>query len=42
MWSPKCLGIVKTKWLLRTKVYFPKLDELVEKLLAKCLACKLV
>ena len=36
------LGIVKTKGILRTKVYFPKLDELVEKLLAKCLACKVV
>ena len=33
---------MKTKWLLLTKVYFPKLDELVEKLLAKCVACKVV
>ena len=30
------LEFVKTKGLLRTKVYFPKLDELVETLLAKC------
>ena len=29
------LEFVKTKGLLRTKVYFPKLDELVETLLAK-------
>ena len=37
------LGTIKTKGLHRTKVYFPKLDnELVEKLLAKCVTCKIV
>ena len=36
------MGIAKTKGLLRTKVYFPKLDELVEKLVAKCVACKVI
>ena len=37
------LGIIKTKGLHRTKGYFPKLDnELVEKLLAKCVTCKVV
>ena len=36
------LGIVKTKGLLRTKVYFPNLDKLVENYLAKCVACKSV
>ena len=32
----------KTKGLLITKVYFLKLDELVEKPLAKCAACQIV
>ena len=32
--------IVEIKELPRTKVYFPKLDELVDKFLAKCVACK--
>ena len=37
------LGTIKTKGLHRTKGYFPKLDnELVEKLLAKCVTCKVV
>ena len=36
------LGIFKTKELLRTNVYFLKLDELVEKPLAKCVACQIV
>ena len=36
------MGIVKTKGLLTTKVYFPELDELVEKLIAKCVACRVV
>ena len=34
--------MVKTKGLLRSKLYFPQLDELVEKLIAKCVACKVV
>ena len=36
------LGIVKTKELLPIKVYFLKIDKLIEKLLAKCVACKVV
>ena len=36
------LGIAKTIWLLRIKVYFPKLHELIEKFLAKCRVCKKV
>ena len=34
--------LFKTKGLLIAKVYFPKLDELVDKFLAKCTACKVV
>ena len=36
------MGIFKTKGLLRTKVYFPKLYALVEKTLVKCVACQMV
>ena len=36
------LGTVKTNGILRTKVSFPKLDELLEKLLVECVACKVV
>ena len=34
------MGIVETKGLHLTNAYSPKLDEFVEKLLAKCVACK--
>ena len=33
-------GIVKTKQLLREKIWFPKIDQEVEKLLKSCLACQ--
>ena len=33
-------GIVKTKELLREKIWFPKIDHEVESLLASCLACQ--
>ena len=33
-------GIVKTKQLLREKVWFPKIDQEVESLLAGCVACQ--
>ena len=33
-------GIVKTKQLLREKIWFPKIDHEVESLLASCLACQ--
>ena len=33
-------GIVKTKQLLREKIWFPKIDREVEKLLDGCLACQ--
>ena len=36
------MGIVSTQRLLRTKVFFPKIHELIEKLLAKCVACTVV
>ena len=35
-------GIVKTKQLLRTKVWFPLIDSLVEKKIRTCLACQAV
>ena len=38
----KYLGMVKTKGLCKTKIYLLKLDELIEKLLTKCIACKVV
>lgn len=34
------LGIVKTKQLLRSKVWFPGIDKLVERKIASCLACQ--
>ena len=34
------LGITKTKSLLRSKVYFPKLDEKIENLIKYCAACQ--
>ena len=33
-------GIVKTKALLRTKVYFPGMDRLAESLVKQCIACQ--
>ena len=33
-------GVVKTKQLLREKIWFPKIDQEVEKLLQGCLACQ--
>ena len=35
------LGIVKTKSLIRTKVWFPDLDKRVENLIKTCFACQL-
>jgi len=35
-------GIQKTKTLLRSKVYFKNMDDLVENKIAKCLACQAV
>lgn len=32
-------GITKTKALIRTKVWFPKLDDLVERNLKSCYTC---
>lgn len=34
------LGIVKTKQLLRTKVWFPEMDKKVEEVIKKCLPCQ--
>lgn len=34
------LGIVKTKQMMRLKVWFPKLDQLVENRIANCMACQ--
>ncbi len=34
------LGVVKTKSLMRTKVWFPGLDSRVESMVDQCLACK--
>ena len=34
------LGMVKTKQLIRSKVWFPKIDSLVEEKIRKCLACQ--
>lgn len=34
-------GIVRTKQLLRTKVWWPKIDEQVEKLIKECRSCQL-
>ena len=34
------LGIVKTKMMMRLKVWFPKLDQLVENRIGNCLACQ--
>jgi transposase InsO family protein len=34
-------GIAKTKTLLRTKVWFPRLNQMVEQLVAHCTACQL-
>ena len=36
------LGIEKTKGLLRSKVYFPELDKLVEELIKHCIQCQSV
>ena len=33
------LGIVKTKCLLQSKVWFPGFDKYVEKLIASCIPC---
>ncbi|XP_028418333.1 uncharacterized protein K02A2.6-like [Dendronephthya gigantea] len=33
-------GIIKTKKLLREKVWFPRIDELVEKCVAECIPCQ--
>ena len=35
-----CMGIVKTKQLLRSKVWFPGIDRHVENLVADCLPCQ--
>jgi hypothetical protein len=35
-------GIVSTKKLLRSKVYFPNMDRLVENALTQCMACQAV
>ena len=35
-------GLIKTKKLLREKVWFPKIDALVEKAEKTCLACQSV
>jgi hypothetical protein len=35
-------GIVSTKKLLRSKVYFPNMDRLVENALTQCIACQAV
>ena len=35
-------GIVKTKQLLRTKVWWPGIDKAVEQMISKCLACQSV
>ena len=32
--------MVKTKKLLRSKFWFPKMDELIEKHVAKCVLCQ--
>jgi len=34
------LGIVKTKQLMRVKVWFPRMDQLVERRIGNCLACQ--
>jgi hypothetical protein len=34
-------GVTKTKKLLRTKVWFPKLDSMVEKYIDSCVACRI-
>ena len=34
------IGIVKTKQLLRLKVWFPRLDHLVETKIASCMTCQ--
>ena len=36
------LGIVKTKSLLRTKVYFPNIDKMVENLIKDCISCQAI
>ena len=36
------MGIVKTKLLLRTKVWFPKMDNLVEEVIKHCPSCNVV
>ena len=33
-------GIVKTRQLLREKIWFPKIDQQAESLLSSCLACQ--
>ena len=35
-------GLVKTKKLMREKVWFPQIDSLVENCIQKCLACQYV
>ena len=37
-----CLGIVKTKSALRTKVYWPKMDDDVEQLIKTCTRCQII
>ena len=34
------LGITKTKNLLRSRVWFPKMDKITEKVIRNCMACK--
>ena len=34
------MGIVKTKALIREKVWFPKIDQMVEEKVKSCLACQ--
>ena len=33
-------GIVKTKFLLRSKVYFPSIDRMAEQTVKQCIACQ--
>ena len=33
-------GLVKTKRLLRTKIWFPQIDKMVEEMIAKCIPCQ--
>ena len=33
-------GLVKTKRLLRTKIWFPQIDKMVQQMIAKCIPCQ--